>query len=367
MKRYFVQYHSRTLAALAGRNEQQTFPLRGWAFDFPVRGVKMALFDSVKKTDNINLHTGLNIITALKASSAEEAIETSKSFVETLLNLVSFSSLTFCSPAKLGSIISILGTDTEAHPFRHYVYPFDGQEILGSLSVINELTFGAIFEAYTRSPHQRRTLRALAWLRKGIGEENHVDEFTSYWIGLEVIKHVLSPEKMNTDKEWEEVEKIFQNRLHRQDFKKIKQAGRNELVHGFRELDNKFMKEIGSYVEPIRKTLIFCLGSVLGLEENSILTIAGKTPRRIRQNPWSVIEGVIKNIPEDFDELLKNYPMVDAQAANKIFLISESGELNVTFSVAHHFHGPSDVKWEVKAAEFWGDKNAGIKHVDLKG
>jgi len=391
-RRYLIQYHSRTLAALSRRAEQQTFPLSAWAFNYPKLSnyeLTIALSDHVEKTDNVNLHRGLKVTADMKADSEEEAKDVSKNNVEALLNLISFSTLTFCGPARLVSIISTLGKGTKEHIFRHYVYPFDEGEILGSLSVISEPIFGAIFEAYDKSSHKPRTLRALSWLRKGIGEDSPVDEFICYWIGLEAIKHVLAPEKKkswiglgfikhillptkkmkkkSSDEEWKGVEGIFTNKLHFRNFKKIKQYGRNGLLHGFRQLDNELVKEIESYVEPIRKTLIFCIGNVLGLEENTILAIAGKTPRRIRQNPWSVIKGVIKNIPDAFDELLKNYPTVDAQAANKMFLITEDGELNVTFSVTHHFHGPSDANWEVKAAEFWGDKNAGIKQVDLKG
>ncbi len=367
MNKYSIQYHSRTRVALAKLDKQQTLPLPGWVFNFPVEEVKIFLFDAIKRSNDVNLHTGLNIITTLKANSLEEAEETSKNFVETTLNLISFSTLTSCSAAKLVSIINVSDANTEAHPFIHYAYPFDEQEIIGSLSVINEPTFRESFDAYTKSSHQQRTLRALTWLRKGIGEENSVDEFISHWIGLEVIKHVLSPEKINTDEEWEKVEEIFTNRLHFQDFKKIKQNGRNGLLHGFRQLDNEFVKEIGSYVEPIRKTLIFCIGSILGLEDDTILTITNKTPRRIRQAPWTVEEGVLKNIPEDFDELVKNYPMIDSEIVNKKFSIAKKGELSITLTVNHRFHGPSDATWEVKATELWGDKDAGIKHTDFKG
>lgn len=370
MDRYGIQYHSRTLAALVGRDKQQTFPLSGWVFDFPVHEVKMVLFDSIKKIDNINLHTGLNIITALKANSVEEARDTSRNFVETTLDLVSFSTLTYCNPTKLVSVINISDADMEAHPFMHYVYPFDGQEILGSLSVINEPTFRALFEAYTKSSHQQRTLRALTWLRKGIGEENFTNEFVSYWVGLEVIKHILRRElkrKMRNVGEWDGVKDIFTNKLHFNDFDTIKKDARNGLLHGFRQQDNEFAKEIESHVEPIRKTLIACIGSILGLEENTILTITNKTPRRIRQNPWSLIEGVLKKIPKDFDELVKNYPMVDAEIANKKSSIDQRGELKITFKVTHRFHGPSGAKWEVKAIELWGDKDAGIRHMNFKG
>lgn len=368
MNKYSIQYHSRTQVALAERDKQQIFPLPGWVFNFPVEGVKIYVFDAIKQIDDINLHAGLNIITALEANSLGEAKETSKSFIETTLNLVSFSTLTSCNPAKLVSTINI--TNKEAHPFRNYIYPFDEQEIIASLSVINEPTFRALFDAYTKSSQQQRTLRALTWLRKGICEENSTDEFVSYWVGLEVIKHILRRElkrKMRNVGEWDGVKDIFTNKLHFSDFDTIKKDARNGLLHGFRTLDDEFIKEIESYLEPIRKTLIFNIGSILGLEESTILTIANKTPRRIRRNPWSVVEGELKNIPRDFDELVKNYPIIEAEKANKQFSIDKRGELSLTFSISHHFQGPSSAKWEIKATELWGDKDAGIKHTDFKG
>ncbi len=393
MNRYIVQYHSRTLAALAGRERQQKFPSPKWTFDYPELPsyeMKIALSDHVKKTGNINLHTGLRITADVKADSEEEARGISKNIVETLLNLISFSTLTFCGPTRLVSIISTSDAGTKAYPFRHYVYPFDEEEILGSLSVISEPTFRTIFEAYEKSPNKSRTLRALSWLRKGISEDGSVDEFICYWVGIEAIKHLLVPEKKahcivltaikhifisrkvkrkkrSVGEEWGEVEEIFQNRLHRKDFKKIKQAGRNGLLHGFRELDNKFLQEIGSYVEPIRKTLVYCMGSVLGLENKILSTLANKTPRRIRQNPWSIVEGALTNVKLDFDELLKNYPFLDIEKMDKRFLISKKGKLTLTFSVTHRFHGPKGAKWEVKATELWGDKDAGIEQVEIKG
>ena len=367
MNRYSIRYHSRTLAALTGRAKQQTFPLSGWIFNYPNLPnyeLKMALSDHVKKTDNINLHTGLNITAHMKADSEEEARDIPKNYAETLLNLISFSTLTYCDAATLVSIISI--TDKETHPSSYYVYPFSEQEIIGGLRIIDRPTFGTIFEAYDKSSNQARTLRALTWLRKGIGEENPVDQFISYWTGLEVIKHVLSPEKMNTDKEWEEVEKIFKDRLHRQDFKEIKQAGRNGLLHGFRVLDNEFVREIGNYVEPIRKTLIFCIGSVLELEDDTISSIANKTPRRIKQMPWTVLKGNLENLPKDFDELIKNYPTLEGEITNKKFSISQDEDLKVEFTVTHRFHATGAVLFTPTETQIWGKKDSGIQQVALK-
>ena len=367
MNKYGVQYRSRTQVALEKRDKQQVFPLAGWVFDFPVDEVRIFLLDAVKKANGINLHTGLNIISELRANSLEEAQETSKNFAETTLNLISFSTLTSCSPARLVSILNILDSDAETCPFMQYVYPFDEQEIIGSLNVINEPTFREVFDAYTKSSNQRRILRALSWLRKGIDEENPVDEFVSYWIGLEVIKHILRRNlklKVKNVGEWDGVKDVFTNKLHCQDFDTIREAGRNGLLHGFRELDTKFIKEIESYVEPVRKTLIFSLGHILGLQDSTILTITNKNPRRIRQKPWSVIKGALRNIPTDFDKLVQNYPRIDYEMTNKELLL-EGGELSIKVSVTHHFYGPSGAKWGIRATELWGAKDSGIKQFTL--
>ncbi len=368
MDGYYIQYHSRTQVALVQRDKQQTSPLPSWVFDFPADQLKIGLVDGIKKIDNTNLHTGLNVIASSKAMSVEQAKKTSEIVVETILNFISFSTLTYCNPAKLLSEINI--ADKEACPSRYYVYPFDEQEIIGSLSIIDEPTFRALFEAYTKSSHQQRILRALTWLRKGIGEENTVDEFICYWIGWEVIRGILRRNlryQVKNPGRWDGIKVILTDKLSFQNFDAIEKA-RERLFHAGRQedrLDNKFIVEIESYLEPLRKTLIFCIGSILELEDNTILTIANKTLRRIRQNPWSVIEGVLQNIPRDFDELVKNYPVIEAEIANKKFLIDERGELSITFSITYRFLGPSGANLEVKATEFWGDKDAGIKHMNL--
>ncbi len=303
MDKYCIQYNSRTLAALARREEQQELPLPAWQFNFPSHSLKMALYDSVKTTNNVNLHTGLNIIVYLDEDSPEKAGEISKSFAETLLNLVSFATSTYCDPSKLVTLIRI--GDREPYEFEHYSYPFFRQELIGSLSVIEESTFRLIFDAYKNNPHQQRIMRALTWLRKGLGEETTVDEFVSYWVGLEVIKCILRRKlvwKIRNPGEWAGVEDIFTNKLNFQNFRTIEKNARNALLHGYRALDDQFVKEIDGYIEPVRKTLIFCIGSILGLQDGITLAICNKVPRRIRRNPWAVLEGNMSNLPTGFDE-----------------------------------------------------------------
>ncbi len=372
MNRYSIRYHSRTLAALASIAKQQTFPLSGWTFNYPNLPnyeLKIALSDQVKRIDNINLHTGLNIIADIKADSEEEAKDISKNHVETLLNLISFSSLTYCDAATLVSIIGI--TDKETHPFSYYVYPFKKQKIVSSINKIDEPTFSAIFKAYYKSSNQARTMRALTWLRKGIGEENLVDQFICYWTGWEVIMGILRRNlrhQLKNPGKWDGVKVILTDNLSLQNFDAIKNA-RRRLFHGGKEedeLDDKFMGEIKSYLEPMRKTLVFGIGSIWGLENSIISTIANKTPKSIDPAPWSVLKGNIKNLPKSFDELTKKYPSMDAEVTNKQFSIDADGGLSITYKVLHHFHGPSGSEWELKEIEQWGKKDSGIQRITLQ-
>jgi hypothetical protein len=372
MNRYIIQYHSSTLAALSKRAKQQIFPLSGWIFNYPNipnYELKIALIDHVKKVGNSNLHTGLNIITDLEADSEEEAKDISKIHAENLLNLISFSSVTYCDAAKLVSIINI--TDKDSHPLSYYVYPFSEQEIISGLRVIDQPTFSRVFEAYDKSSHQSRTLRALTWLRKGIGEANPLDEFICYWTALEVIKGILRRNlrhKIKNPREWYGIKVILTDKLSFHNFDNIKET-RRRLFHGGKEedkLDEDFVRRIKTYLEPMRKTIIFGIGSIWDLEEDNIVSIANKTPRRIEQMPWTTLKGNLKNLQKNFNELVKNYPTFEAEITNKQISISQEGNLQLEFKLAHHFHATGAVTFTPTGTQLWGKKDSGVQQVAIK-
>ena len=373
MNRYIIQYYSKTRVALAKRDKQQTFPIHQWIFKYPNLQnyeLMIALGDKIKKTDNVQLHTGLNIIADIKAGSEEEARDVSKNFVETLLNLISFSTITYCDSSILVSVISI--TDGESHPFQCYVYPFEEQEILNSLIHIEEPTFGIIFNAYYKSSYKPRILRALTWLRQGIGEDNFINEFISYWNSLEVIKGILRrnlKDKVKKPSEWAGVERVFLAEVSYCKFNDIRNV-RRRLFHGGREddrLDNEFMGEIKGHLEPMRKALIFCIGNILGLEHDTTLSIANKTPHRIENARWSILKGNLKNLPREFSELVKNYPTIEAKVVHEQFSIDQEGKIAVKSKIDHHFSSGGDIKWELRIIEQWTSKDTGIDRVDLRG
>jgi hypothetical protein len=258
--------------------------------------------------------------------------------------------------------------DRGPYEFEHYSYPFFGQELIGSLSVIEELTFRLIFDAYKDNPHQQRIMRALTWLRKGLGEETTVDEFVSYWVGLEVIKCILRRKlvwKIRNPGEWAGVEDIFTNKLNFQNFRTIEKNARNALLHGYRALDDQLVKEIDAYIEPVRKTLIFCIGSILGLQDDITLVICNKVPRRIRRSPWAVLEGNMSNLPAGFDELARDFPTINSEIVDKRFTVDEKGELSMAFKIRQTFIGPSEAKLEITASQSWVDKDSGIGHMNI--
>jgi hypothetical protein len=355
MNTYYVQYHSRTAAALATRNRQQTLPLNLWEFNFPQLAAKVVLTDSIKSSDHVNLHTGLTIIIHLQGSSMEDVKGLSKNFAEMLLNLVTFSTLAFCDAAKLVSLIDATGKKT--WPAMFYNYPTEGTEVVPSLRVINHNHFGELFEAYDKSPDKERVSRALSWLRKGINQLDSIDEFICYWTGLEVIRHFFrrDPRFIRGKKgdEWDGVKYIFTKELSITDFDLAKEA-RIGLFHGTRELDNTFVQEIGTYRESLRKGLIFCIGILLNMTNASIMAVVNRIPKRIPLETWTLLKGTLKDLPSDFDELVKNYPSIAMEKVEKQFTIGPQGNLSVTLNAPHRFNLPKGGKFNAQSIEYWG-------------
>jgi hypothetical protein len=352
MNTYYVQYHSRTAAALAARDRQQTLPRDLWEFNFPRQTAKVVLTDSTKSSDRVNLHTGLNIIIHLKESSVEDVKGLSKNFAEMLLNLVTFSTLAFCDAAKLVSLIDATGKETWPAMFYNY-----STEVMPSLSVIDHNHFGELFEAYDKSPDKERVSRALSWLRKGINQHDSIDEFICYWTGLEVIKHFFrrDPRFIRGKKgdEWDGIKDIFTKELGITDFDLVKGA-RISLFHGTREADNTFVQEIGTYREPLRKGLIFCIGRLLNITNASIMAVVNRIPKRIPLEPWTVLKGTLKDLPSDFGELLKNYPSIAMEKVERQFAIGPQGNLSVTLKAPHRFNLPKGGNFNAQSIEYWG-------------
>ena len=81
---------------------------------------------------------------------------------------------------------------------------------------------------------------------------------------------------------------------------------------------------------------------------------------------WHVLKGNLENLPKDFNELIKNYPTLEAEITNKQFSINQEGNLDIEFKVSHRFHAISGVKWALTEMQAWGKKDSGIQQFTLE-
>jgi hypothetical protein len=254
---------------------------------------------------------------------------------------------------------------------------------MGSLRVINELEFRDAFEAYDKCCYKERVTRAMSWFRKGINEENFIDEFIAYWTGLEVISDVILKShqlsftqkplfkkivtkirkvckmtNVSNDK-WAGIRRVYENELKFTNFNQIKKA-RNGLLHGFRHLDQAFINEIQGYVEPTRKTVLACISSILTLNHETRKLIENKKMRAIRKYPWIEIIAGLENPPTTLEEASHNFPRVEAKIKNIEYKINTKGEIEISNNIQYKYLGPEDSKWNKIIYQSWGDENSGI-------
>lgn len=354
---YCVQYYSRTLVAIADRRRQQKLPVPVWEFNFLKKSVQVAVTDSIKTIDTINMHTGLNVFVKIEASSAEEAKTIARDFAETLLTLISFTTMASCGVTKFVSVLDI--TKSDVIPTRFIAGLSETREILSKTRIINLSEFREVFTAYDKissSPDLGRVARAKIWLRRGINERNTVDQFLYYWFGIETISCLLR-DRLRFKKEspslWDGIKLILTDKVKFNGFNGIYKA-RQDIFHGKRELDNIFVGKVASYLEPMRKGLVWAIGDILGLKDDVIIAIVGKPSLKIGDGPWSVLQGKIHGIPSDFESLVKSYPSFELKNVGLHYSLDSEGNPQVKLSPTHTFHCHSGGTFHAERAELWG-------------
>ena len=355
MNEYYIQYHSRTLASLQNIKEQQSAERSIYNFIFPTTSTKIALSDGVKKVDDINLHIGLNIIVNLGASSLEEARGLSKDYAEMLLNLISFITLASCDSAELISVMDV--TNKDEFPARFNIRSLSQEKLLESLVVIDDSHLGAVFQAYTNSGYlyPDRVAMALMWFRKGLLERQTIDEFLCYWFAIELISCVLRRKlrsKTRNPGQWDGIEDIFVSKVKFNDWEKIRKA-RQDIVHGKRRLNNQFMAELHTYVKPMMRSLVFAVGDVLGIDQETVETICSKTAKKRAFGTKIVLEGTLKDQSGDFEIITKDYPSVDVQSEGLQYSLDNKGKVQIKGSPTYTFHLATGVVFLAHGFEIW--------------
>ena len=428
MSEFYIQYYTRTRLNISDWKEWEQTPLPAHRFNF--RDATVAMRDYVRQEGADKFHVGFEFIVQIHARNEEEAKKKSKNFVEIILNLISFSTLSSCDAANIINVIEIK-KDVNLSPSQFYIYPFKDDFISGSLVKIDVAIFGEIWNKYNKNEHQQRLMRAMSWFRKGLNEEG-LDEFISYWIGVEILSGILKSEvdaglkeelgkdiipreliknfslsknaiiTKEKDGEWiisdgEKVyvvrekdgrlniytkveqgcieritddwigtKKVFEDKLRCGDFGKIKEI-RNGILHGYKELSNDFVKEAKRYIPSLRKGLIACISSVLSTSDEVFNKIVNKDVRKVKLELWNVIKGDFENLPSTFDGMIINYPKIEAKIKDKKISREQDGKLNIIYKFEYKFLcGAPNAQLKMNETEVWGDKHSGIENVQLR-
>ena len=427
MREFYIQYYSKTLLTIGDLEELQQTPLPLWQVNFG--DTTVVIQDCVRLEGADKLHAGLEFIVHACAANEEEAKEKSKGLVERILNLISFSMLCSCDPAKIINVIEIK-MDTNVSPLQYYIYPFENDFISWSLVKIDTAIFSEVWNNYDKNEHRKRLMRAMSWFRTGLNKKG-LDEFISYWVGVEILskilkgnmdirmknelnKGIISEELIKilslssnaiitkekdgewiisdgtkdydvmekrgqlniymedeqgcrnwiTD-DWIGAKKVFEDKLQYAGFNKIKRI-RSEILHGYKELSNEFVKEAEECTPIMRKGLIACISTILDVSDEIFSKVVNKDIRRGELERWQVVKGNIENLPSTFDEMIINYPKIEV-IKNKKISRGEDGKLNIEYTFKCEFHD-ADTKFGIVEVENWGDQHSmmGKERIEIK-
>ncbi len=361
---FMIRHTASSFASIGTREEQQQGTIRGFKFQLPEPDLIIFLDNSSEEVDGIKVHVGLNIVMTIASTSEREAETESKLIVETWLNLISYSTLASCSPARLVSALEFTG---EPEPrFKTNIYPFHKNTTLAAQSPIDQRELQELLLAFFRCDESEKTARALSWFRKGLNEENSVDEFIAYWSGLEVLKPLLRRQLKLQQRNvgpWDAIKQIYENEIQLGSFELIKET-RNSLLHGYRPLTTEFVREIETAIDPTRRMLIAAIAHSLDLKEATRVSLLCKEPRRTREYPWVALRGELINMPLDVQDIIENFPTITGEPKT-VHTIDDHGNLEVKIDLSLRFHGPDGMGYRGQLQEHRADKDTGILKIEL--
>lgn len=278
-KRYFVRYFVETSNALSNRREIENGKFNNWKFN--LGNTEIVLYDDKQ---------GLRADFYIDAKSLEKGEEKSKIFIENILNLIDFSTSS-ASPSPLFISIYDASLGLMEREYKQVFYQLIPER---NISVVDKDIFSELFNAFDKN-NDERVVRATSWLRKGYLEQKHVDKFIAFWTGLESInellgdrfeipaeERILKCQKCGTSLYpiTAGIERLFIDKLKvdKVIFKKIRNA-RGKLLHGGGPLDDNFINKLKKYIPKVKKALLFGIGVLLQVSDNTIENIIKKKPK----------------------------------------------------------------------------------------
>jgi len=351
--KYFSRYISKSPVILGNKSDYDRKIITSCKFNFPQLTIGMR--DSFQHDADIVKHIGLEFIIEGEAPNKEIFTNTSHNNVETLLNLISFSSMGYCFPAKL---VNVTESNDEGARYAStfYIHPFEDDGSFGFKIPFDASLFGEIFSHYDASACQQLVMRTLTWLRKGLKEDG-ADRFFSFWLGLEAVKPLVDARQDPSEKldEWDGIKRIFSEKLNNNEFLRIKNELKDPLFNGTHELSTEFISEITKCNELLLKCLLFSLFEVLGLNERYIEKILPNTSiNRIERNTYCVLIGELESFPSNFNNSMTQYPHLEVKnQLNKSLGSSPYDFKKMTSSVELELDNRQNNNFWLKERQFW--------------
>ncbi len=312
---------------------------------------------------------GLEFIADLHASSVDEAVGIAKNEVETIMNLFCLSTLCYGGETELDTIIERNEKESEEDVI-FYLNPIKEGRIIHNLCPVDLTLFTEIFTNYDKIDveDKRRILRAITWLRKGL-DDYRLDEFISNWIGIEILSKILRERytgQINKKDNWAGIKKVINDYLgiDEDEFNKIKQDYREGIVHGYKELNDEFVREVEDYNPKMRNILIACIYRALNMPDHRIRYILTKKVRKWRTYPYKKLEGKIQKTPS-FDQLIIAFPKFFSYIKGIGFELSDENKIVAHIDTTSTFR-PKGIEIKIEASEDWANGQSGIEKLESK-
>lgn len=367
MTKFFFHFTAKTPASVNSRLEQQVRPREMWSFTYGSNThLKLALTDSVRERDGVQLHQGLDVFVQLVAEESQDAQKEAKGRAEQILSVATLVSQTSCAPSKMMSVIQDIENQPSESRFQNYL--FEGKNLVPPIRKLDENTFKVVFGACAQTDDGDRISRAIFWLRKGLEEDYATDAFIAYWVGLEVLSGLLRRKlqmRVKNPQKWDGLKEIVESKTDVSDFDQLK-SDRDKLLHGLSPLTTDFVSQIGRYRDDTRKALVYAVCDLLNLPDTVPTQILQNQPMKVSPNISTALCGTIEGIPKTFEELVANYlQTVDFEVEGKT-IITESGEIQQSGKYNFRRVGPEGAKWSTIAIEQWGGKDIGIRGMNIR-
>lgn len=384
MRTYFVHYFADSLFSVNSREEHQKNIFGALEFKFGQVN-KVFVRDVILQLDGVNCFSGLDFYVSLGAANRESAKLIAKAYVETLLNLLSFSTLAYSNAAYVQSVIEIDTNENPKHLFEYFVHKHTGHlfPLERPLQKIDPILFNMIWEGWNSLADEKlksRINRSISWFRKGLNETD-IDEFIAYFIGLEILSGNLNKKfdlefkpaffqkikswvtrKKYHGTDWTGIEKLFLDYSLEIGFKQLK-VKRNDIFHGYKALDLKFLEEIRSQIPIVRKAQVSAISVLLDIDPQSFFDRKYTKPLFER---WDVVNGHFEDFTSNIEDLLNQYPTVKHERVHRDIKINESGDLVSHEKVEYTFNARADLKFHIGDVQSWSGKDTGIKNIEIK-